>query len=401
MKRIYFACLLALLTISVIGQSPELYSATKKDSAQKKSKYKFLSIKYQAGTVLQTNAFLEGDNKAGKPIDYYQSLALQYGRQTDGSKEWEHVFNFPFFGVGFYTANFFNIDELGHPMALYGFLGLPVKRWQRSSLGYKLGFGLTYNWEPYDTYENPFNVAIGSYRTVYIDASIYYQYQLGKRWDLNAGFGFTHFSNGGTKKPNSGINLVSPFVELKYNLKDRPLLVRKIVDPYKQHHELSFNLGLSGRQIVYDVNENEGLDDKYQDVTYTVVNISAAYLKQTTWKNKFGGGIDLTYDESIDAQIDINDGKIEKVPAVSFGEKMSMGVFGTYEFCVDQLSVASYLGAYVFRKKIDDPDPILYQKFGVKYHFKSDLYAGVLVRAHNFSVADFIEWHVGYRIKWD
>jgi len=401
MKRIYLSCLLALLTISVMGQSPELYSATKKDTTSKPTKHKFLSFKYHAGQVLQTNSFVEGNNKKGEPIDFYQSFALQYGRQTDGSKEWEHIFNFPYFGVGFYTANFFNSDELGHPLALYGFIGFPLKRWHRSSLGYELGFGLTYNWEPYDTYDNPFNVAIGSYRTVYIDANVYYQYQLGKRWDLNGGFGFTHFSNGGTQKPNSGINLLSPFIELKYSFKDRPLLIRKVVERYPQHHEISFALGASGRQIEYSTEEHPELDDKYQDISYTVINISAAYLKQTTWKNKFGAGFDFTYDESINAQIDINDGEIEVLPPLSFGEKLSLGAFGTYEFCVDRLSIASYLGVYIFRKEIPDPTPVLYQKFGIKYHFKNDLYAGILVKANNFSVAEYIEWNIGYRIKWD
>ena len=44
--------------------------------------------------------------------------------------------------------------------------------------------------------------------------------------------------------------------------------------------------------------------------------------------------------------------------------------------------------------------PLIYEKFGLKYHFRNDLFIGLLVRAHNFTVADVIEWNIGYRFRW-
>jgi len=86
--------------------------------------------------------------------------------------------------------------------------------------------------------------------------------------------------------------------------------------------------------------------------------------------------------------------------ADAFYERMMLGLYGTYEYTIDRLSVASYFGVLALRKKSDNSNPFLYQKFGIKYHFKNDMYAGLLVRAHNFSVAEVIEWTIGYRIKW-
>lgn len=398
MKNLLVAIML-IASISIQAQS------TKKDSTKTKPKrYNHIGLRYHWGTVLQTNSFLKGENQAGKPIDYYQALNFSYGVQTDGSKDWHHIFNFPSYGVSFYNANFFNTDELGTPTALYGFLSFPFRHSEKSSWGYELGFGLTYNWEPYDKYTNPFNVAIGSHRTVFIDANLYYKYYLSQRWTLRGSFGFTHFSNGGTKKPNSGINLLSPAIEISYNFKDRPLLIREIKPAYEQHYEVALQLGSGARNILYDNPNGEEPNQGTADVMHSYLNFSGAFLKQTTWKHKWGGGIDFTYDETANVRITNPDnGNEEPIVNISdkFSEKFMLGIFGTYEYTIDRLSVASYLGYLVYRKEVTNESNKLYQKFGIKYHFKNDIYAGLLVRAHNFSVAEVIEWNLGYRIKWN
>ncbi len=399
-----------ILTTLLIAACFQIHAQTAKTDStdvdnKKPKRYNYVGLRYHAGRVLQTNDFLKGENSANQVIDYYQALDISYGVQTDGDKEWHHIFNFPYFGVGYYNANFFNVDELGTPTALYGFMGFPFKRWDKGMWGYELGFGLTYNWEPYNKYDNPFNVAIGSYRTVYIDANLFYQYYLGKRWSLRGAFGFTHFSNGGTRKPNSGINLLSPSLEVSYNFKDRPILIRKPQPAYGQHYEVAMQFGAGSKNELYD-NPNNVPEGSLQGTTsmmYSYFNLSGALLKQATWKNKFGAGIDITYDEAANITIENpEDGSLPPIVSYAddFYEKMMIGVFGTYEYTVDRLSVASYFGILALRKKGTNSNPLLYQKFGIKYHFKNDMYAGLLVRAHNFSVAEVIEWNIGYRIKW-
>lgn len=336
----------------------------------------------------------------GEPITSFHSLAFSYGVQTAGQKAWHHVLNFPYYGVSFYNANFFDARELGYPTALFGFLGIPLMRTERSSLGYELGFGLTYNWKPYDPYKNPFNLAIGSHHTVYIDASLYYSYDLSKRWQLKSGFSFTHFSNGATKKPNSGLNLVSPFVELNYALQDRPLLVRQMPPPNEKHYELALQLGAGKKQETY---KNPDDDELRTIGSFSVINISAALLRQPGWKHKFGAGVDATYDTQGNLKVDYDtaDGLPVLYKSTKATDRMKMGIYGTYEFCIDRLSIASCLGLYALRNKYDEEPPVLYQKFGLKYHLKNDMYFGLMVRARKFTVADVIEWNVGYRLKWN
>lgn len=399
----------AIALLLIYGLNLSAQKSNKKDSLKtdnKPKRYNSLSLRYHAGRVLQTNDFLKGENDANQVIDYYQALSINYSVQSDGTKEWHHIFNFPYYGFGFYNANFFNVDELGTPTALYGFIGFPFKQDEKSKWGYELGFGLAYNWEPYNEFDNPFNVAIGSYRTVYIDANLFYQYYLNPRWSVRGSFGFTHFSNGARKKPNSGINLLSPSIEVSYSFKDRPILIRQPQPAYEQHYELAIQLGAGTSNVLYN-NPNEptppAVNEGTADVMHSYLNLSAAVLKQATWKNKFGAGIDLTYDEKANVVVtNPEDGSEE--PIVEFADKLSdkliLGIFGTYEFTVDRLSIASYFGINALRKKGTNNDRLLYQKFGLKYHFKNDMYVGMLVKAHNFSVAEVIEWNLGYRIKW-
>ncbi|WP_320168217.1 acyloxyacyl hydrolase [Mangrovibacterium marinum] len=361
-------------------------------------RYSFFSTRYHAGRVLQTNDFLRGENLRGNPINSFNAIAFSYGVQTAGQKEWHHILNFPYYGFSFYNADFFNSQELGYPTALAGFMGFPLVRGTRSVFGYELGFGLSYNWKAYDAYRNPFNVAIGSHRTVYVDVSAFYSYDLTKRWQLKTGLSFTHFSNGATKKPNAGINLVSPFVEVNYSLRDRPLLVREAQPAYNKQLELALQLGAGKKQEIYRSPD----DDELKTVgNFSVINISAALLKQYSWKNKFGAGVDLSYDTQGNVAINYDSSGLPIVEKSDrMIDKMRLGIYGTYEFCVNRLSIASYLGVYALRESYDSEPPLIYQKFGLKYHFRNDMYIGLLVRAHKFTVADVIEWNVGYRLRW-
>jgi len=377
---------------------PSLNFLFKRDSLQTQPQYTFFAARYHSGRVIQTNKFLKGINLRETPINSFQSLAISYGVQTAGQKEWHHVLNFPYYGFSFYNANFFNSQELGYPTALYGFLGIPLKRTEKVAFGYELGFGLTYNWKAYDPYRNPFNVAIGSHHTVYIDLSLFYSYNLTPRWQLKTGMSFTHFSNGATKKPNSGLNLFAPFAEVNYSLDDRPILIRKKIPTYNLNYELALQLGTGKKQEIYKNPDNQELKTVG---SFSVVNISAAYLKQTTWKNKYGIGIDLTHDTQGNVKISYDETGLPIINKTNeFTDKLKMGIYGTYEFCIDRLSVASYLGFYALRKSYAGNPPMVYQKFGLKYHLKNDLYIGLLVRAHKFTVADVIEWNIGYRFKW-
>ena len=40
-----------------------------------------------------------------------------------------------------------------------------------------------------------------------------------------------------------------------------------------------------------------------------------------------------------------------------------------------------------------------YQRVGIRYYLSKHLFAGIAIKATNFSKADYIEWSLGFRAK--
>jgi len=370
------------------------------DKPLKRPVNNLVGITYQAGTVLQTNDFLKGENSSGQPIDYYQSLRLEYGVKTDGRKLWHQLYAYPEWGFGLYFANFFNKAELGTPTALYGYFKGPFFRWKNLSFNYVVGFGLTWNWKPYDTEANPFNVAIGSYRTVYIDAGLSLDWKFARRLTASFGVSFTHFSNGATSVPNMGLNLAAPSIGLKYQLKNEPPeIIKQEVPKYKDNWEVMLIAAGGVKQVEFDTT-NTGLSDKYLGVNYGIFTLMPTINRQISHKVKFGGGLDFAYDGSINAQIDIaNDGELS-LADVPLSDKLSLSVFASFELVAGNLELIIQPGYTILRKEIEGQKPAFYQRLGIRYFIWKDLFLGINIKAHDFGIADYIEWNAGWRIKW-
>jgi hypothetical protein len=405
MKKIWLLTLLLTISITVFSS----------DSTKvKKDRYhKSLRVFYQAGTVLQTNDFLKGDNAIGKPIDYYQSASLQYGIETDGRKLWQQIYGYPTWGFGYYSVNFFDSQELGTPSAIYAFINAPlIKRFKRWSINYEVGFGLTYNWKKFDFETNPFQYAIGSSNTVFIDAGLNADVWLGKRFNLTAGFTFTHFSNGATRVPNLGINLIAPRVGLKYIFKGRPEFIVKEIPKYEDNWEYIVLIALSSKQLAFKVTSNN--DTSYVAETYGIFTLSTGINRQISHKVKFGAGLDIGWDNSYNSYIEYEDNKATARVNAGDGNKLSVGAYGSFELVVNKLNVVIQPGWYLYREDWAIPDETppegvsyprrkpggSYQRIGLKYHIFKDTFVGINVRAYDFSIADYIEWNIGYRIKW-
>lgn len=373
---------------------------------------KSLRLFYQAGSVLQTNEFVKGENEAGAPIDKFQSFSIQYGVETDGREIWQQIYAYPTWGFGIYSVNFFDKDEIGAPTAAYGFINAPFVRLKRWSLNYEVGFGLTWNWKPYDQNLNPYQYAIGSNKTVFIDVGLNVEVMLGKHFNLTAGGTFTHFSNGATKVPNYGINLFAPRLGVKYIFKERPEFKTFEIPKYDDEWEYIALVAFSSKQLAYDTTQVESNPGHHAE-TYGVFTFSTGVNRQISRKVKFGAGLDIGYDASYNSYIDYKDGEITRMDAGN-DIKLNMGVYGSFELVIHKLSLIVQPGWYLYRAEWRVPEGsdgssaipprrrsgTSYQRLGIKYHVFDDLFVGINIRAYDFGIADYIEWNVGYRVKW-
>lgn len=392
-------CTAASLVFFLLLTTPNSAGAETEAGPEFSGPSHYLRGAYQIGTVLETNDFLGGDNKAGTPIDTFNSVRLEYGWQTDGSQDWHHLYNFPSYGIGLYGADYFNDRELGQPTSLYGFYVWPFSRRGPWTFSLDLSFGLTTNWKAYDPVHNPQNTAIGLGRSVHIEVGPTAAYRLSRRWSLIGSLTFTHFSNGGTQKPNNGLNQVGPMLFVKHDL-ELPVRTpaRRHITEYPAGWDLTMT-GSAGRRNLNLRFDDPALRDTYLNRNYFIGNFTVGVGRRFSTISRYVFGLDLGYDESVGDLIELdgfNDGRNAHGKT---SDNFELAAFAGYEIIVNHTHLQLHLGYKLLYKDLDNRLPVFYQRLGVKHYFLDDWFAGLNVRFHEIGSADNLEWTVGHRFR--
>ncbi len=225
---------------------------------------------------------------------------------------------------------------------------------------------------------------IGGGITVHLNIGMFAFYPLTKRLDLGAGISFIHFSNGGFERPNRGFNLYAPSAELKYHFGGRPdVRLAKSPGRLPRSNDLYFMLGYGDHQL----NEHE-LDTNY----FAVAGISAIYFTQLSNAFRLGYGADINYWMGLNAN---PDGTIGPRKAENF----TLGVILQPEVIIDRLTLVGGIGIYGIHRNYGNLKQT-YQRLGVRYEFFRNCSIGINVRSINFMLAEFLEFNLGYRIRW-
>jgi hypothetical protein len=367
-------------------------------STSDKTIWKNISIQamYQNGHVFATNEFLRGANIEAEKINAFQAFSVKVSTQTSGSKDWEQLYKYPYWGAGAYIASFYNPEEIGVPIAIYGFVNAPFIRKDKFTFNYEMGLGLMFNWKSFDPITNKYNSSIGAEESVIVDAGLNLAYALTDNFDISAGFSLSHFSNGALKKPNLGLNTIAPRISIKYNFYDPQTFTMHEITPFSKKNEWTFSIYGGAKNVIFDT-INFDIIEKYEGVYYPELGFSLGYNRQISHKSKIGLGITSSFDGSVEAQIAIDHNEIE--PRIGkFSDKLLVSVYPSYELVMHKVSIILQPSFYIFRQELDYQSPAFHQRIGIKYHFTDHLFAGITLRAYKYHVSDFIEWTLGYRI---
>ena len=106
---------------------------------------------------------------------------------------------------------------LGRSYAASVYLSKAISRTARHDFSFRLGTGLAYFPDHYDLYTNRKNTFVSSALNATLQMRLEYDVALGQHLGLLLGLALNHYSNGGTAKPNFGINLPTLQVGLNYH----------------------------------------------------------------------------------------------------------------------------------------------------------------------------------------
>lgn len=363
MKRILFA--LILLPILV--------------NAQDNSQHYDVEVNVLRGNIMAQSSDLN-HLITGHP----EGLMVNFTKKTFGEKEWESLYNFPEYGAYFLFQDFKN-EILGKNYAVglfYNFYML------NRNLQFKMATGIAMTTNPYDKVTNSKNNAFGSKFMSNIDLGLAYKKtNLVGNFGFEAGFLFTHYSNGRTKSPNSGINTYNLNLGVNYAIEDAPIKLpdtlqstEKLTEPIR--YNMVLRSGINESSIV-----NSGQHPFYHVGFYADKRISRKSALQLGTEIFFSN-----YNKDF-----------IKYQAVAYPEKnldpntdyKRAGVFIGHELFINRLSIETQLGYYVYQPfKFDIP---VYDRLGLKYYISKKIFTGVSLKTHLF-LAEAVEFVIGARI---
>ena len=249
-------------------------------------------------------------------------------------------------GIGFSYWNL-SYPLLGQAFAPYTYLDIPLFQSPHFILGVRPGIGAAFVTK---TYQNTVpdghlyvdvinaNECIGSITNLYFPEMLYLDFPIANGWTLGVSGGWYHISNGSLRQPNSGYNIFSSELAVRYTPSHRPITSSHrptpSLPPHK-HWSIAFAATASGRQVYYRDQQ-----------TFFVSSLHAAAYWHAHPIFRLGGGVDVFYDGAY-IQRPTSYHKTN-LAAVQAGDCWRIGLSAQPEFVVGNFTLGLHLGVYLY-----------------------------------------------------
>lgn len=270
-----------------------------------------VGVNIRPSFLSRNHDFFRGANMYGRPMTASGSAHLQYSFMFPSSSHWGKLYPSSYQGIGVAAYTFLNHVEIGSPAAIYLFQGARIAEFtDRLSLDYEWNFGVSFGWHPYskDTGQpgaNPNNLVVGTKVNAYINGALMLSWNPIPEWTLSAGLDYSHFSNGDTTFPNSGVNTFGLRVGATRSFGKSASVERPLPGLFDVPEGVVLERFVTDVTICGAWNE-ESVD--YDDKEYTVdgkfavVALHVNPLYRITRFLRVGPSLDFQYNESMNIQ---------------------------------------------------------------------------------------------------
>ena len=357
-----------------------------------------IEVEGRYGYIFPTSPFIKGDNRLIKEMKNTYSGHLKYSFQYRPNTIADQAYIGAYQGLGVGYFNFGNTEEIGNPFAIYFFQGGRLARFtSRLSLNYEWNFGISLGWKAFHEYDNPSNKIIGSKANAYLNANVYLNYAISPKFDIVIGATGTHFSNGNTEYPNSGLNTIDCKIGLVYNFNRRADELTKswqrpIVPPFPRH--VSYDLTMFGSWRKKAVNVDGG--QVPAPGTYNVMGFSFAPMYNFGYKYRAGVALDGVYDHSANIEQDYYNSE-DGFTKPSFGKQVALGVSARGEFVMPYFTIGIGIGANILHSGGDLKS--YYQILALKIDVSRNTYLHIGYNLRDFHEPNYLMLGLGYRFN--
>ena len=382
-----------------------------------------VSVSLQGGAVMpdgKVDEVVDAPKEWHAPV-WGVNVGVDFAPDWQALKDWNNAT----IGVG---LSYWNMGHelLGHAIAPYAYMNIPLVKLPRFELGLRPGIGAAFMTK---TYRNTVpeghlfkdvinaNECIGSVTNLYFPEVLYMNFPLAKGWSISLAGGWYHISNGSTVQPNSG-----------YNIFGAELGVKKVVDEEerrvgyeardKEEDAKKWSVAVAGtmggRQVYYRDQQ-----------TFMVGSMHASAYWHAHPIFRLGGGVDVFYDGAY-IQRETHFGKTN-LDLAQPGDCWRVGVSVQPEFVVGNFTAGLHVGAYMYdpvkalepqwredglpTERLDKPvfyaydllnagsagypDGWLYTEVVLRYHLPWHMFVQAMMKSHLTKV-EFISLGLGF-----
>lgn len=307
--------------------------------------------------------------------DHTFATELSFVYRTNGEKSWHKHYKYPEIALNLYYGSVGNTQILGNFVGIYSNLHIPFVSRNKFRLNGKLGCGLAYTPKVYDEVLHKKNVAMSTHFNAMINFGLDAKYYFKKNW-LVFGVEVLHFSNGGYRVPNLGLNI--PQLSIGYGRFISKTDTYSTIEKPSAIPQRRLILGATATGSIKEVFPTNG-----KPYPVFALNIHARmFMKpKVAWE--------VSFDAISKQAIKGYHPEIEK----SQWDIMQFGLFAGYLLPLNQFHFVLGMGAYVKDKY--NPDGKLYHRVGMRYYFKNGVHLNLVLKSH-WGKADYFEWGIGY-----
>lgn len=319
------------------------------------------------------------------------SMIYQGGKiiQTDGSKAWHRYWGYPRLERSIHFNVFGDAEVLGYAFGAAPGVGFYMYRGEKSSCILHLGAGFAYLTKEYNALTNPMNNAIGSNFNNTTQIKLSYETPILQKLTFDIGLGLTHYSNGLSSSPNSGINVIGLHLGFK----------PRLTNGYSISENSS--LVLSDRSRSWGINGyvSYGLAEYIVPggPKYPIKNYTLGLYYQSHPFIKWHAGLDYDYAYG-DYEFAIRDFQNENSAK---GNATSTATYAAIEGVFGRMSFRYQMGYYL-DILYERSENVPYSKFHFIYNIPYDCYevrpyVGILLKTH-VAVAEYVALQIG--VEW-
>lgn len=353
---------------------------------KKQPKHYAIQLEYLYGNIIKHRK-----NISHLAVSNPSGVSVSFNKKTTASNKDMANYNFPDYGLTFTYQDFKN-PTIGSTTALQFHYNFYFGNRASNNLYYlKVAQGVSYVTNPFDLETNNKNIAFGSHLSANTSFAFNYKRKnILKGIDASIGLLLSHFSNGSTKTPNSGINLASINAGMNYNFDyNNPIDYSKpLKEVERQGKEpIGYNF-----QFVAGINSTDNLLNKrfpYYTATFYVD-------KSINKKSILNFGTEVFFSKYLKELIKYNAAAFPEKPNQTGNEDYKrISLITGHELAISKFSILTQIGYYVyFPYKYGER---FYERLGIKYYFGKKIFTSLSIKAHFFA-AESIDLGIGIRL---